>query len=94
MQGPIEPPSKRKSTREDDEKLLHLVKLMPTQWKTITMIVGKMPSQYSERHEACAKDEKQMVRRRRHFHAQRTVNKASPFDNFFNAAMVFPTADL
>ncbi|KAJ6951102.1 hypothetical protein NC653_040463 [Populus alba x Populus x berolinensis] len=32
-------------TREEDEKLLHLAKLMPTQWRTIAPIVGRTPSQ-------------------------------------------------
>lgn len=49
-------------TREEDEKLLHLAKLMPTQWRTIAPIVGRTPSQCLERYEklldaACAKDE-------------------------------------
>ncbi|CAN6342913.1 unnamed protein product [Urochloa humidicola] len=49
-------------TREEDEKLLHLAKLMPTQWRTIAPIVGRIPSQCLERYEklldaACAKDE-------------------------------------
>ncbi|KAL7228386.1 hypothetical protein ACSBR2_007161 [Camellia fascicularis] len=48
--------------REEDEKLLHLAKLMPTQWRTIAPIVGRIPSQCLERYEklldgACAKDE-------------------------------------
>ncbi|ERN18768.1 cell division cycle 5-like protein [Amborella trichopoda] len=49
-------------TREEDEKLLHLAKLMPTQWRTIAPIVGRTPSQCLERYEklldaACVKDE-------------------------------------
>ncbi|CEF97830.1 Domain of unknown function DUF3351 [Ostreococcus tauri] len=49
-------------TREEDEKLLHLAKLMPTQWRTIAPVVGRTPSQCLERYEklldaACAKDE-------------------------------------
>ncbi|KAL2941781.1 Cell division cycle 5-like protein [Bienertia sinuspersici] len=49
-------------TRDEDEKLLHLAKLMPTQWRTIAPIVGRTPSQCLERYEklldaACAKDE-------------------------------------
>eukprot|EP00252_Welwitschia_mirabilis_P026273 TRINITY_DN853_c0_g3_i1.p1 TRINITY_DN853_c0_g3~~TRINITY_DN853_c0_g3_i1.p1 ORF type:complete len:1058 (-),score=318.66 TRINITY_DN853_c0_g3_i1:523-3696(-) len=49
-------------TREEDEKLLHLAKLMPTQWRTIAPIVGRTPSQCLERYEklldaACSKDE-------------------------------------
>ncbi|KAG4176480.1 hypothetical protein ERO13_A11G247950v2 [Gossypium hirsutum] len=49
-------------TREEDEKLLHLAKLMPTQWRTIAPIVGRTPSQCLEQYEklldaACARDE-------------------------------------
>ncbi|CAL0301807.1 unnamed protein product [Lupinus luteus] len=49
-------------TRDEDEKLLHLAKLMPTQWRTIAPIVGRTPSQCLERYEklldaACVKDE-------------------------------------
>lgn len=49
-------------TREEDEKLLHLAKLMPTQWRTIAPIVGRTPAQCLERYEklldaACAKDQ-------------------------------------
>ncbi|KAI8558745.1 hypothetical protein RHMOL_Rhmol04G0120700 [Rhododendron molle] len=54
--------SKTEWTREEDEKLLHLAKLMPTQWRTIAPIVGRTPSQCLERYEklldaACAKDD-------------------------------------
>ena len=38
-------------TREEDEKLLHLAKLMPTQWRTIAPIVGRTPAQCLERYE-------------------------------------------
>ena len=34
--------------REEDEKLLHLAKLMPTQWRTIAPIVGRTPAQCLE----------------------------------------------
>ncbi|CAM6095165.1 unnamed protein product [Calypogeia fissa] len=49
-------------TREEDEKLLHLAKLMPTQWRTIAPIVGRTPAQCLERYEklldaACAKEQ-------------------------------------
>ncbi|XP_024541808.1 cell division cycle 5-like protein, partial [Selaginella moellendorffii] len=49
-------------TREEDEKLLHLAKLMPTQWRTIAPIVGRTPAQCLQRYEklldaACYKDE-------------------------------------
>eukprot|EP00271_Cylindrocystis_brebissonii_P010047 TRINITY_DN25_c6_g1_i1.p1 TRINITY_DN25_c6_g1~~TRINITY_DN25_c6_g1_i1.p1 ORF type:complete len:1078 (+),score=322.31 TRINITY_DN25_c6_g1_i1:749-3982(+) len=49
-------------TREEDEKLLHLAKLMPTQWRTIAPIVGRTPAQCLERYEklldaALAKDD-------------------------------------
>ena len=32
-------------TREEEEKLLHLAKLMPTQWRTIAPIVGRTAAQ-------------------------------------------------
>ena len=38
-------------SREEDEKLLHLAKLMPTQWRTIAPIVGRTPSQCLEHYE-------------------------------------------
>lgn len=38
-------------TRDEDEKLLHLAKLMPTQWRTIAPIVGRTPNQCLERYE-------------------------------------------
>lgn len=38
-------------TREEDEKLLHLAKLMPTQWRSIAPIVGRTPAQCIERYE-------------------------------------------
>ncbi len=37
--------------REEDEKLLHLAKIMPTQWRTIAPIVGRTASQCLERYE-------------------------------------------
>ncbi|KAJ3377768.1 CDC5 cell division cycle 5-like protein [Entophlyctis sp. JEL0112] len=37
--------------KEEDEKLLHLAKLMPTQWRTIAPIVGRTPSQCLERYQ-------------------------------------------
>lgn len=38
-------------SREEDEKLLHMAKLMPTQWRTIAPIVGRSASQCLERYE-------------------------------------------
>ena len=38
-------------TRAEDEKLLHLAKLMPTQWRTIAPIVGRTATQCLERYE-------------------------------------------
>ncbi|TPX34470.1 hypothetical protein SmJEL517_g02901 [Synchytrium microbalum] len=48
-------------SKEEDEKLLHLAKLMPTQWRTIAPIVGRTSAQCLERYqklldEAEAKD--------------------------------------
>ena len=38
-------------SREEEEKLLHLAKLMPTQWRTISSIVGRTASQCLEHYE-------------------------------------------
>lgn len=38
-------------SRTEDEKLLHLAKLMPTQWRTIAPIVGRTAAQCLERYE-------------------------------------------
>lgn len=38
-------------TKEEDEKLLHLAKLMPTQWRTIAPIVGRTANQCIERYQ-------------------------------------------
>lgn len=38
-------------SREEDEKLLHLAKLMPTQWRTIAPIIGRTAAQSLERYE-------------------------------------------
>ncbi|KAJ2823101.1 Pre-mRNA-splicing factor cef1, partial [Coemansia furcata] len=38
-------------SKDEDEKLLHLAKLMPTQWRTIAPIVGRAPAQCLERYQ-------------------------------------------
>jgi len=38
-------------TREEEEKLLHLAKIMPCQWRTIAPIVGRTASQCLEHYE-------------------------------------------
>ncbi|KAH8021396.1 hypothetical protein HPB51_015576 [Rhipicephalus microplus] len=38
-------------TREEEEKLLHLAKLMPTQWRTIAPIIGRTAAQCLEHYE-------------------------------------------
>ena len=38
-------------SKEEDEKLLHMAKLMPTQWRTIAPIVGRTPAQCLERYQ-------------------------------------------
>ncbi|PAV59813.1 hypothetical protein WR25_08024 [Diploscapter pachys] len=38
-------------SREEDEKLLHLAKIMPTQWRTMAPIVGRTAAQCLERYE-------------------------------------------
>ena len=37
--------------QEEDEKLLHLAKLMPTQWRTIAPVVGRTATQCLERYQ-------------------------------------------
>jgi len=46
-------PSVKKTewTREEEEKLLHLAKLFPTQWRTIAPIVGRTAHQCLEHYE-------------------------------------------
>jgi len=43
-------------SREEDEKLLHMAKLMPTQWRTIAPVVGRTPSQCLERYQQLLDD--------------------------------------
>lgn len=43
-------------SREEDEKLLHLAKLMPTQWRTIAPIVGRTATQCIERYQKLLDD--------------------------------------
>ena len=38
-------------SREEDERLLHLAKVMPTQWRTIAPLVGRTAAQCLERYE-------------------------------------------
>ncbi|RYG96371.1 hypothetical protein EON65_54515, partial [archaeon] len=38
-------------SREEEEKLLHLAKLMPNQWRTIAPIVGRTAAQCMEHYE-------------------------------------------
>ena len=40
----------------EDEKLLHLAKLMPTQWRTIAPIVGRTATQCLERYQRLLDD--------------------------------------
>jgi pre-mRNA-splicing factor CDC5/CEF1 len=39
-------------SREEEEKLLHMAKIMPTQWRTIAAIVGRTAAQCLE-HYVC-----------------------------------------
>ncbi|KAL5537949.1 hypothetical protein UlMin_043005 [Ulmus minor] len=56
--------NKTEWTGEEDEKLLHLAKVLPAQWGTIAPIVGRTLSQCLERYDklldaaACVKDDK------------------------------------
>ncbi|CAI9286434.1 unnamed protein product [Lactuca saligna] len=50
-------------TREEDEKLLHLAKLLPSQWRTVAPMVGRTSCECIDRYEklldaACVSDEK------------------------------------
>ncbi|ORZ30210.1 pre-mRNA splicing factor component-domain-containing protein [Catenaria anguillulae PL171] len=38
-------------SKDEDEKLLHLAKLMPTQWRTIAPVIGRTPAQCLERYQ-------------------------------------------
>ena len=38
-------------SREEDEKLLHMAKIMPTQWRTIAPVVGRTAAQCLERYD-------------------------------------------
>ncbi|KAG5513862.1 hypothetical protein PMAC_000484 [Pneumocystis sp. 'macacae'] len=42
--------------KEEDEKLLHLAKLMPTQWRTVATIVGRTATQCLERYQKLLDD--------------------------------------
>ncbi len=46
-------------SRDEEEKLLHLAKLMPTQWRTIAPIIGRTAAQCLEvmKHEKKKKKE-------------------------------------
>ncbi|KAF1349071.1 pre-mRNA splicing factor cef-1 [Delphinella strobiligena] len=43
-------------SKDEDEKLLHLAKLMPTQWRTIAPIVGRTAAQCLERYQKLLDD--------------------------------------
>jgi pre-mRNA-splicing factor CDC5/CEF1 len=43
-------------SKTEDEKLLHLAKLMPTQWRTIAPIVGRTATQCLERYQRLLDD--------------------------------------
>ncbi|KAI0062210.1 hypothetical protein BV25DRAFT_1825639 [Artomyces pyxidatus] len=49
--GSLPPLTRLPVTQEEDEKLLHLAKLMPTQWRTIAPIVGRTATQCLERYQ-------------------------------------------
>lgn len=43
-------------SRDEDEKLLHMAKLMPTQWRTIAPVVGRTATQCLERYQKLLDD--------------------------------------
>merc|ERR1712159_153558 len=48
----LEPKIKKTEwVRDEDEKLLHLIKNFPVQWRTIAPLVGRTPLQCLERYE-------------------------------------------
>lgn len=49
-------------SREEDEKLLHLAKLMPSQWRSIAPIVGRTANQCIERYQKLLDDAEQRER--------------------------------
>jgi pre-mRNA-splicing factor CDC5/CEF1 len=49
-------------SREEDEKLLSLAKFMPTQWRTISQIVGRSTSQCLERYNKLIDEDEQRKR--------------------------------
>ncbi|RZC80447.1 hypothetical protein C5167_043017 [Papaver somniferum] len=61
--GLILPLKRLLNGREEDERLLHLSKVMPSQWKTIASTIGRTSSQCIDRYEklldaACGVDSK------------------------------------
>lgn len=50
-------------SREEEEKLLHLAKLMPTQWRTIAPIIGRTAAQCLEHYEYLLYDFTRLVTR-------------------------------
>lgn len=46
-------------SRDEDEKLLHLAKIMPTQWQTIAPIVGRTATQCIERYQQLLEEAEQ-----------------------------------
>ena len=53
----LDPSIKKTSwSKEEDEKLLHLVKLMPTQWRTIAPLVGRTAHQCLQRYQELLDD--------------------------------------
>jgi pre-mRNA-splicing factor CDC5/CEF1 len=47
--------NKSEWSREEDERLLHLIRLFPTQWLTIAPIIGRTPVQSFERYDSLTK---------------------------------------
>lgn len=51
----LDPNIKKKEwTRDEDEKLLHIIKLFPMQWRTIAPVVGRTPVQCLDRYDKLA----------------------------------------
>ncbi|KAE9555170.1 hypothetical protein FO519_001594 [Halicephalobus sp. NKZ332] len=65
-------------SREEDEKLLHLAKIMPTQWRTIAPIVGRTATQCLERYEQLLDEAQRRAEGLDEGEALREVKKLKP----------------
>lgn len=76
-------------SKEEDEKLLHMAKLMPTQWRTIAPIVGRTANQCLERYQKLLDDAEARDREE----AGDEVDAAGPSSLGLTGDGLAPTAD-